>query len=344
MLKLLHFLRTSTRAAIDLASIMVGIIIIGIVGGVIAATIFAVLPWAQDKGAKQQLDAVQTAENAYAGLHDGNYTNALGSLLDADKAQVNILSTTKDCFIAFKQSESGKTFYTSSSDSTATQVPSPWPTIKPSNTPADCSWPNSAAVANPSTIVNLVPNSIPTPGAQYGYEAGEGTAVTTFPTSGGPQNDGYERLTFTKAATTDSYSVVLSPPLYSTPLKANTTYTFTEMIRPSVEVKAYPVVFFYGDPGYNFSNGPQIFEANKWTKLSYTFTTSSSGRIDGFWPQFRVSGSAANVFTVGTTLDGTEAMVTEGADPSRQFANGDTPGWKWLGTPGNSQSTGIALY
>lgn len=38
---------------IDLASIMVGIITLGIIAGVIAATVFAVIPWAQ-KNAEQQ--------------------------------------------------------------------------------------------------------------------------------------------------------------------------------------------------------------------------------------------------------------------------------------------------
>jgi type II secretory pathway pseudopilin PulG len=54
--------------AIDLASIMVGIIVIGLIGGVIAATVFAVIPWAQDNAAKQQVDAVVTAQSAYKGL------------------------------------------------------------------------------------------------------------------------------------------------------------------------------------------------------------------------------------------------------------------------------------
>jgi len=56
------------EGAIDLASIMVGIIVIGLIGGVIAATVFAVIPWAQNNAAKQQLDAVVTAQNAYIGL------------------------------------------------------------------------------------------------------------------------------------------------------------------------------------------------------------------------------------------------------------------------------------
>jgi hypothetical protein len=67
MIRIHHALKSS-RAAIDLASIMVGIIIIGLIGGVIAATVFAVIPWSQDKAAKQQLESIHTAENAFFGL------------------------------------------------------------------------------------------------------------------------------------------------------------------------------------------------------------------------------------------------------------------------------------
>lgn len=56
------------KGAIDLASIMVGIIVIGLVGGVIAGTVFAVIPWAQDNAAKQQLESVEAAQSAYMGL------------------------------------------------------------------------------------------------------------------------------------------------------------------------------------------------------------------------------------------------------------------------------------
>jgi type II secretory pathway pseudopilin PulG len=58
--------------AIDLASIMVGIIVIGLIGAVIAATVFAVIPWTQDNVAKQQLESVSNAQNAYLGVRANN--------------------------------------------------------------------------------------------------------------------------------------------------------------------------------------------------------------------------------------------------------------------------------
>jgi len=67
---------TNEDGAIDLASIMVGIIVIGLIGGVIAATVFAVIPWAQDNAAKQQLDSVASAESAYIGLSTNDSTGA----------------------------------------------------------------------------------------------------------------------------------------------------------------------------------------------------------------------------------------------------------------------------
>lgn len=56
------------HGAIDLASIMVGIIVIGVIGGVIAASVFTVIPWAQDNAAKHQLDSIVAAESAYKGF------------------------------------------------------------------------------------------------------------------------------------------------------------------------------------------------------------------------------------------------------------------------------------
>lgn len=51
-----------TRGAIDLASIMVGVLVIGIIAGVIFASLFTVIPWAQDSAAKGEIDAVRLSE------------------------------------------------------------------------------------------------------------------------------------------------------------------------------------------------------------------------------------------------------------------------------------------
>jgi surface protein len=76
-----------TRGAIDLASIMVGVLVIGIVGGVISATTFAVVPFAQDEAAKGGLAAVNTAQSAAFTLSNPNsyfaYDNHASSVYQA---------------------------------------------------------------------------------------------------------------------------------------------------------------------------------------------------------------------------------------------------------------------
>jgi surface protein len=118
------------QAAIDLASIMVGVIVIGIISGVIAAAIFAVIPWTQDNAAKAQLDSVRTAQNAYTGLSASGQVNpnvakaSYASL--AGLQQQKLFKATSDtplkvavnsdstCYTAVMQSKSGKYFWTDS--------------------------------------------------------------------------------------------------------------------------------------------------------------------------------------------------------------------------------------
>lgn len=66
---------SNEAGAIDLASIMVGVLVIGLIGGVIAATVFAVIPWAQDAAAKHQLESIHTAENAYFGFSSASLSS-----------------------------------------------------------------------------------------------------------------------------------------------------------------------------------------------------------------------------------------------------------------------------
>lgn len=54
--------------AIDVASIMVSVVVLGIVAGLIASTVFVVVPWAQDNAAKNQLKSVMAAQQAFAGM------------------------------------------------------------------------------------------------------------------------------------------------------------------------------------------------------------------------------------------------------------------------------------
>lgn len=67
----------SNQAAIDLTSIMVGVIILSVIAGIIGASIYALISWSQDRVAKNILNQISAAQNIYmhAGEGGGNQIN-----------------------------------------------------------------------------------------------------------------------------------------------------------------------------------------------------------------------------------------------------------------------------
>lgn len=119
-------LRTNT-GAIDLASIMVGVIVIGVIAGTIAATVFAVIPWSQNAAAQQALDAVRTAE-AVAQVQDSRFSNWAG-LRSTDRIQssdtTNVATDESgSCYVAVSASATGTVYYVTDSDPTPQKVTS----------------------------------------------------------------------------------------------------------------------------------------------------------------------------------------------------------------------------
>jgi type II secretory pathway pseudopilin PulG len=102
MLQVTRVLRSS-RAAIDLMSIMVGIIVLGIIGGVIAATVFAVIPWAQDNAAKQDLQAVKIAEDVYSGFQASPESDGSASLVTAASSRSTLRADANANYGTYKQ-------------------------------------------------------------------------------------------------------------------------------------------------------------------------------------------------------------------------------------------------
>ncbi|MET4144347.1 hypothetical protein [Arthrobacter sp. UYCo732] len=51
--------------AFDLPSILVGVVVVGVLTAGVLASIFGVIPFAQDKGAQQDLGAITTAQGVY---------------------------------------------------------------------------------------------------------------------------------------------------------------------------------------------------------------------------------------------------------------------------------------
>ncbi|KQO98828.1 hypothetical protein [Leifsonia sp. Leaf264] len=110
---------SNVRAAIDLASIMVGVLVIAIVGGVISTSLFAVVPWAQDEAAKQSLGAVMDAESAERGAGDDHAfksTDQLGQYLHDPTGVAVDANEDGSCYVAASRSATTETFYVTSTN------------------------------------------------------------------------------------------------------------------------------------------------------------------------------------------------------------------------------------
>jgi type II secretory pathway pseudopilin PulG len=118
----------SSGGGIDLASVMVGIIVIGLIGGVLAATMFSVIPWVQDSTVKEILSTVQQGEQSFQSTSETKSFTDLNTLVktykvDAENAQHITFKPTKNdkgditSYVATAKSASGKVFtVTSGSD------------------------------------------------------------------------------------------------------------------------------------------------------------------------------------------------------------------------------------
>jgi len=231
----------SSKAAIDLASIMVGVIIIGLIGGVIAATVFAVIPWSQDKAAKQQLDSVHTAENAFFGLSSDPSQNLVGGKKNsftnsAELASNNLLTSNVNyCVVntvdgkdyhAYAKSSSGKTFYALNSNKQAQVFTGTYPCITDANGVVIV----DPTVDNGTTPVGTTPGTAPTtptptPGSDYGVPVGtvvystdfEGEAFNALPAGWNYYNSSGTNGTGAnlKVKTTDSNAISANRAQYS---------------------------------------------------------------------------------------------------------------------------------
>ncbi|GAA4035583.1 hypothetical protein GCM10023063_20170 [Arthrobacter methylotrophus] len=128
--------------AFDLPSILVGVVVVGILTAGVLASIFGVIPFAQDKGAQQDLGSITTAEGVYKAQTNG-YTNLAGlqapapagsgkagNLVSASvTGKVDVESSAVGTFSAATKSGSGKVFYITDQNTNPTQ-------IDPTNAPA----------------------------------------------------------------------------------------------------------------------------------------------------------------------------------------------------------------
>jgi surface protein len=94
---------------------MVGIIVIGVIAGTIAATVFAVIPWSQDAAARQDLDSVRTAE-AVSQVQTSQFTDFSGlrtaGLIQASATVDAAADLAGSCYVAVSASKTGTIFLT----------------------------------------------------------------------------------------------------------------------------------------------------------------------------------------------------------------------------------------
>ena len=187
------------EGAIDLASIMVGIIVIGMIGGVIAATVFSVIPWAQDNAAKQQLDSLASAQSAYVGLASDSAAISFGdatelktqNLFDAATAKVRIGKTgtgPNSHYVAAKKSASGKIFFVTDEKTQPTE------TINGSGTIITGVTSATGGTVNSSTVWNMMNGGSIAGGTKFGAA-----------TYGSPDPDGTGALTATNYTMTGNF-------------------------------------------------------------------------------------------------------------------------------------------
>jgi surface protein len=102
----------STRGAIDLATIIVGVVV-------------AVVPWTQDRAAKADLNAMMAAQQSYSNNHTDNVDTSKNHFADANtlvsakayqkNSNVDVrLNPQSSCYTAVSTSKSGKVFWTDS--------------------------------------------------------------------------------------------------------------------------------------------------------------------------------------------------------------------------------------
>lgn len=125
------------QGGIDLGSIMTGVIVIGIVGGVVAATTLGIIPFIQNNSAQSSLKNISLAQSAHK-QGRGAYGNMdrlvkerlIDAKYEADPANLNIAKSGEVCtkvtatggHISSSLSKTGKYYQITNSNLTPVEV------------------------------------------------------------------------------------------------------------------------------------------------------------------------------------------------------------------------------
>ena len=193
------------------------------------------------------------------------------------------------------------------------------------------------------TITNLAVDPAGTSTSNWTGWAGTGGAGSlSAQSSSGITPSSYVRLTITTPGTSSTGLVTTTS--QGIPVTAGETYSFRIAGRTnrSSGVNAYLLEVKWrgalGQIGGSVQTSTPFLGANVWHYISRAGLVAPAGATSLIATAV-VTLSSSN--TVGDTYDATGLMVEQGS-VSHPYADGNSPGWVWNGTPNNSTSTGPA--
>ncbi|HWT39724.1 MAG TPA: prepilin-type N-terminal cleavage/methylation domain-containing protein [Dongiaceae bacterium] len=178
--------------------------------------------------------------------------------------------------------------------------------------------------------------------ATWGGNFGTNGAGTILRTAGADISGGsFMHMAWTTAATQAYRGIEVYA---NSGLQPSATYTASAWIRCSFAQTFGINILWLNSSGTGISQGvigtPITVQPNVWTRVSVT-DTSPAGTVGARFNLY-AGGTGAQNWPAGATLDGDAAMLTAGSSLPN-YADGDSTGWAWTGSQGNSTSTGPAL-
>lgn len=168
-----------------------------------------------------------------------------------------------------------------------------------------------------------------------------GTGVNTRETTGGYSGQAFARKTWTVGglAQDNGFDTSSSTRI---PIEDSESYTGSCYLRTNrLDVKGRIGLSWYDESGSNIStswSSNTSLSSNVWTRVGFTGTAPTNAAS-----VILICSTYVNVnWNPGDTIDGDAFMLTKGTT-LHPYADGDSPGWIWNGTPHASTSTGPAL-
>ncbi len=199
-----------------------------------------------------------------------------------------------------------------------------------------------------SPIANLAPNpKIGTTMTGWSIQTSGSTGINTREATGGPtpQVQTFIRRSTTVAPTSSPLNVVSTGTgLTAVPVSGGKTYVASGYVRSSCALGAgirFDLVP-YDDTGASLGSLSGAINPNTpdtWMRISQTRTFASTVSF----VRLQLAFSGPTTCPATSTYDVTGVMLSEVSNLP-VYADGDSSGWAWTGTPNNSSSTGPATY